>query len=238
MLSSFLKTMNVYPANDEGQNGVNRRWILSKSSVYMLHMLNWIPPLSKRKYIFSFLVFFTVTIHICGFILIVVDIGGLASSEVAPVVPAVLAYTFGVEPMYSVIHSVIFLSKSWITIQTANILNAIEEQKLSHMWPIRYKIYSLVMTSYVIWAVINYVYKDELRKAMTYHYIKRESVKNVLFLGDTMYRIYLCTIYYIFPAYIGYLCTCIHVALNHLRHLLEEKKKDNETNKQNFDCFT
>ena len=142
--------MNVYPANDEGQNGVNRRWILSKSSVYMLHMLNWIPPLSKRKYIFSFLVFFTVTIHICGFILIVVDIGGLASSEVAPVVPAVLAYTFGVEPMYSVIHSVIFLSKSWITIQTANILNAIEEQKLSHMWPIRYKIYSLVMTSYVI----------------------------------------------------------------------------------------
>ena len=100
--------MNVYPANDEGQNEVNRRWILSKSSVYMLHMLNWIPPLSKRKILFSILVFFTITTHICGFILIVVDIGGLASSQVAPVVPAVLAYTFGVEPMYSVIHSVIF----------------------------------------------------------------------------------------------------------------------------------
>ena len=113
--------MNVYPANDEGQNGVNRRWILSKSSVYMLHMLNWIPPLSKRKILFIILVFFTITTHICGFILIVVDIGGLASSEVAPVVPAVLVYTFGVEPMYSVIHSVIFLSKSWITFQTANI---------------------------------------------------------------------------------------------------------------------
>ena len=117
--------MNVNPANDEAQNGVNRRWILSKSSVYMLYMLNWIPALSKRKCIFSILVFLTITIHICGFILIVVDIGGLASSEVAPVVPPVLAYTFGVEPMYSVIHSVIFLFKSWITIQTANILNSI-----------------------------------------------------------------------------------------------------------------
>ena len=215
-----------------------KRYCFSKTPVYVLYLLNWIHPMLRERNICRYIMATIVTliIHICGSLLVILEVYGIATSKTAQSMPIPLMYQVCSQPIFLTINSAVFLFISWFREKTKIILKMLDERQTPFCWSANYKFYILGLMCFSFGALSlkvhvnynNYVEYDA-RKIITFHFVDGYIIKNYLAHGFLIYLIYLYSICYMFPVYIAYICICLNNNITTLQcHLSKMKDRSDD----------
>ena len=238
--------MDIYPEVTSEEMEDRKGFVVSKFPVHILYFFIWIPKFGDKrsKCRFIFFVIFTAVIHTFGILSTILHLYGLVTNTIAHFIPAALIYVTLSYPIYLVIHATLFLYSSWNQNKTRKMLKLLDQNGVPYSWTTGNNICSMSCALFAVSAIIarnysyfQYIYGDERRTLLVYHFVEDEKLRGHLLLVYVLYHGYLFIIYYIFPVYIFYICICLNKLINNLETLLKTMNDKDDTKNESFDAF-
>lgn len=194
---------------------------VSKLPLYIFYALAWIPHsvFLRSTATFACLVSVTVLLHCGGLVVTFMYIYGIVQNKMPFNTPLVLTYAATTPLFCQLVHSYLFLYKSWNKHKTLKLLLDLDKRASLFCWSAWHKTTIILLTSLplaglaVSFLLQTQLYMDDDQLPMLFPYIKDEEDRKTIKFCSVAYYMYQSTVLYGFPMFFGYICLEVNIIL-------------------------